>query len=188
MFCRIFRRVSHSLPLGICVKFAECACNTVAKMGKTVVRGVIRWLDLPPVWLFAMLGLSFALDQLVPGMGFEWWGGKAMGNVFLVLGVLLMGAAVIPFMLQKTSVIPRQRPKAFVKGGVYRISRNPIYLGDTLVLMGCILRWDVLPALLFVPLFIWVITSRFILAEEAGLRDVFGAEYENWAAQVRRWI
>lgn len=188
MFCRIFRRVSHSLPLGICANFAECACNAVVKMGKTVVRGVIRWLDLPPVWLFTMLGLSFALDQLVPGMGFDWPLGKAIGGVFVVSGVLLMGAAVIPFALQKTSVIPRQKPKAFVRSGVYRMSRNPIYLGDALVLMGCILRWDVLPALLFVPLFIWVITTRFILGEEAGLKDIFGAEYENWAAQVRRWI
>lgn len=152
------------------------------------MRGLIRWLDLPPVWLFAMLIMGFTLDQLVPGMGFEWWGSKAIGNGFVVIGVLLMGAAVIPFMLHKTSVIPRQKPKAFVKTGVYRISRNPIYLGDALVLTGCVLRWDVLPALLLVPLFVWIITTRYILGEEAGLRDVFGAEYEIWAAQVRRWI
>ncbi len=176
------------MPLGICANFAECACNIVGNLGKTVVRGLIRWLDLPPVWLFAILTLSFMLGQVMPGMGFEGWGTKAIGNGFVVIGVLLMGAAVVPFVLKKTSVIPRQKPKAFVKTGVYRISRNPIYLGDALVLTGCVLRWDVLPALLFVPLFVWIITTRFILGEEAGLRDVFGAEYENWAAQVRRWI
>ena len=43
-------------------------------------------------------------------------------------------------------------------------------------------------SLLLVPLFVWVITQRFIIGEEAGLRAVFGADFDRYAAQTRRWL
>jgi protein-S-isoprenylcysteine O-methyltransferase Ste14 len=57
-----------------------------------------------------------------------------------------------------------------------------------MVLAGALLHWDVLPALVLVPLFGGLITRRFILGEEAGLLANFGAEYREWSARVRRWI
>lgn len=72
--------------------------------------------------------------------------------------------------------------------GYLRITRNPIYLGDALVLAGAILHWDVLPALVLVPLFGGFIQRRFIRWEETRLIESFGDEARAWMGQVRRWL
>ncbi|WP_371171031.1 methyltransferase family protein [Aliiroseovarius sp. 2305UL8-7] len=147
-----------------------------------------RWLDLPPVWLAGMIVGAYGLDHIFPGLGFGWGWSRWLGNVLIVVGLGAMGLAVWEFTKARTSVIPRQVPTAFLSRGIYRLSRNPIYLGDAMVLTGFVLRWDVLPALVLVPVFVWIITSRFILPEEAGLRAQFGQAFDDWSGKVRRWI
>ena len=83
--------------------------------------------------------------------------------------------------------MPRETPVAMIDSGIYRLSRNPIYLADTLFLAGAALWWDA-ASLLLVPLFVMIITRRFILGEESGLRAVFGATFDRYAAQTRRWL
>ena len=80
-----------------------------------------------------------------------------------------MGLGAFELVRHHTTFIPRRMPSAFVRQGIFRLSRNPIYLGDALVLAGAILHWDVLPALVLVPAFWRLITRRFIVGEEAGL-------------------
>ena len=90
--------------------------------------------------------------------------------------------------MARTTVIPRRNPAALVTGGVFRLTRNPIYLGDAALLTGAILWWDAPAALPLVPAFVWLITRRFIRDEEARLRAAFGADFDRWAARVRRWL
>ncbi len=149
---------------------------------------LLRWLDMPPVWLALMIALAYGLDRIAPGLGFglsvTYW----LGNLLIVLGLGLLGAAIWQFRRARTTVIPGEEPTALVQHGLYRWTRNPIYLGDAMILTGLILRWDVLPALLLVPVFTTIITKRFILWEEAALRAKFGPAFSDWAGQVRRWI
>jgi len=149
---------------------------------------VLKWIDIPPSWLFAGLGLTWGLDRLFPGLatGLAWlaWLGNAM--VLAGLGAMALGA--FELVRHHTTFIPRRVPTNFVRQGIYRLSRNPIYLGDALVLGGAALSWDVLPALVLVPVFGWIIGRRFIRGEEAGLVARFGAEAEEWFTKVRRWI
>jgi protein-S-isoprenylcysteine O-methyltransferase Ste14 len=88
----------------------------------------------------------------------------------------------------RTTVIPRRAPAALVTGGVFALSRNPIYLGDALVLAGAILWWDAPLALPLIPAFVAIITRRFILGEEAALARAFGPAWQAWSARVPRWI
>ncbi len=148
----------------------------------------LRWLDMPPVWLAAMVAGAFALDLIAPGLGFGLGWMQSLGTLLVGLGLALMAFAVWEFLRARTTIIPREVPTAFVRRGIYRWTRNPIYLGDALILAGLVLRWDVLPALVLVPLFIAVITQRFVLGEEAGLKARFGKEFTIWAGDVRRWI
>lgn len=149
---------------------------------------MLKWIDIPPSWLLAALGSVWALDRVAPGLatGFHWL--SRIGDGLVLLGLVAMGLGAWELMRHHTTFIPRRVPTNFVQQGIYRISRNPIYLGDALVLAGASLHWDVWPALALVPAFGAFITRRYIRGEEDGLRARFGDEVEAWFAKVRRWI
>ncbi|MEL6316286.1 MAG: isoprenylcysteine carboxylmethyltransferase family protein, partial [Pseudomonadota bacterium] len=67
-------------------------------------------------------------------------------------------------------------------------SRNPIYLGDALILTGWCLTLGAASALIAPPLFVAWISRRFIAPEEAALRAAHPEDYAAWSARVRRWI
>ncbi len=149
---------------------------------------LLKWIDLPPVWLIGALAAAFGLDRLLPGLAIGFDPLRWLGDALIAAGLGAMGLGVFELVRHHTSFIPRRKPSHFVRQGIYRISRNPIYLGDALVLAGAILHWDVAPALLIVPAFMALITRRFILGEEAGLVEAFGRAAEAWFAKVRRWL
>lgn len=113
--------------------------------------------------------------------------GRIAGTVLIVGGLFIFTAALLQFRRHRTTVMPRETPVAMIDSGIYRLSRNPIYLADALFLAGAALWWDA-ASLLLVPLFVMIITRRFILGEEAVLRAVFGAAFDRYTAQTRRWL
>jgi protein-S-isoprenylcysteine O-methyltransferase Ste14 len=147
----------------------------------------MRFLDYPPVWLMGFLGLAWAQSAMLPT---PWGGGWApvLGGLLALAGAAAMAAALPQFLRARTTLVPHRAPSALITGGIYRLTRNPIYLGDVLILAGLALRWQAFPALLLVPVLMAVLTRRFILPEEARLRAAFGAAFDAWAARTRRWI
>lgn len=146
-----------------------------------------KFVDLPPVWLMAFIGAVWLLAQAVP---LPIFGGLGDGLAVLLalIGLTLFAAAVWEMTRARTTVIPHRAASALVTSGVFRLSRNPIYLGDVFFLLAAILWLDVPLALPLVWVFVRVITVRFIEGEEARLRAGFGAAFDDWASQVRRWI
>lgn len=149
---------------------------------------VLKWIDLPPIWLAVFIALTWVqatrLPMPFPGGGLT----DLLGGLMVGGGLVLMASAVIQMRQAGTTVIPHSQPRALVDSGVFARSRNPIYLGDALVLCGVILFWEAWPSLVLVPLFVWLITDRFIVPEEERLRDAFGARFDTYANRVRRWI
>ena len=143
-------------------------------------------LDYPPVWLIAALLVAWGQAQAVPlgGPGLAYWPGTVIAGA----GLALMALAVPSFLAARTTIIPHRDPSALMTGGIYRYSRNPIYLGDALFLAGMCLRWGAWPSLVLVPLLGWVLTRRFIEPEEARLRAAFGAQAEAFMQRTRRWV
>ncbi|MFC2968625.1 methyltransferase family protein [Acidimangrovimonas pyrenivorans] len=144
-------------------------------------------IEIPPLWLLLFLALAWGIGQWLPlplfGVAGRW-----LGGALVAAGVALMGLAAAQMVLLRTTFIPRRDPSALVTGGIFRLSRNPIYLGDALVLTGAILWWDAPAALPLVPIFMALIQHRFIRGEEARLRAHFGDAFEAWAARTRRWL
>ncbi|WP_232829354.1 isoprenylcysteine carboxylmethyltransferase family protein [Tropicimonas sp. IMCC34043] len=149
---------------------------------------ILKWLDVPPAWL--MLFLVLARIQAVrlpvapldhPLIGF-------LAGLLVGGGVLLTLVAVIQMRQNHTTFVPHRHARQLVTNGVFARSRNPIYLGDAMVLTGLIVYWNAWPSLVLVPLFLWVITDRFVLQEEAWLAEDFGPGFEDWSARVRRWL
>jgi protein-S-isoprenylcysteine O-methyltransferase Ste14 len=147
--------------------------------------GLRQTIDIPPVWLLGFLGLSYGVAQLwpvrVPGL-------SMLGLVLAALGLGLLLGAAAQMLARRTTVHPHGAPAVLVTGGLFRLSRNPIYLGDALILAGLTLWWDGAVALVLVPVFVGLITRRFIRPEEARLRAGFGPAAEAFMARTRRWI
>jgi protein-S-isoprenylcysteine O-methyltransferase Ste14 len=127
--------------------------------------------------------LSRALPLPVFGVA-----GDVGGALVVLTGLAFMALAVWEMGRLRTTIIPRRKAQALVTSGVFRLSRNPIYLGDALVLMGACLILDSLLGILLLPLFVWVINIRFIEGEEVHLQQAFGADFAAWSGQVRRWL
>ena len=139
--------------------------------------------DYPPVWLAGFAGLAWGQAWVWPMPGLP-----VAGWALVAAGLALLGAAAMQFARARTTIVPHEQPSALVTGGVYRFSRNPIYLGDAVILTGLCLVWGAWPSLVLVPVFAVVITLRFIRPEEARLQARFGPAFQAWAARVRRWV
>ena len=146
----------------------------------------MKWIDLPPIWLAACLLLAWlcGTDTAILGAAFQ----RGFGLVFLLVGFGLMGAAIAQMFHHRTTVVPHMNASTLVTTGVFRISRNPIYLADALILTGCILRWNAYLAIPLVPLFMYIILVRHIRPEEARLRSGFGETFDLYCATTCRWL
>jgi protein-S-isoprenylcysteine O-methyltransferase Ste14 len=111
-----------------------------------------------------------------------------LGIALMAIGsMLVLGAAGI-FRRRHTTLNPVGEPSQLATEGLYRLSRNPMYLGMANALFGlAIYLGNILP-FLAPPLFVWFVTKRFILHEEAVLEERFGAEYLAYKSRVRRWL
>ena len=107
-----------------------------------------------------------------------------------IIGLFVMLAGVLSFRRMKTTVNPLQpgAATALVTGGVYRYTRNPMYLGMLLLLIG----WAVYlssPIALIGVLVFWFYISRFqIRPEERALAKLFGDGFSDYASRVRPWL
>jgi len=111
-------------------------------------------------------------------------------TLFLVVGLGVMLAAVISFRVAKTTVNPLKpdAATALVTSGIFRYTRNPMYLGMLMVLVA----WSAFlasPAALAGPLAFHAYISRFqIRPEETALSNVFGKKFLDYSCRVRRWL
>jgi protein-S-isoprenylcysteine O-methyltransferase Ste14 len=143
----------------------------------------------PPVALLACVGAAWLLDRVWPApflpFGMIHW---SLGAAFVAAGLAAQLWALVVFRRARTSVLPVRPTTAIVETGPYRHSRNPIYLGMFLVVLGAAMGLDSLwqfAALAVFSLFIrWGVVAR----EEAYLTRKFGDAYLDYAKRVRRWL
>ncbi len=143
---------------------------------------------LPPVFFAVALAGMVALHWLAPlaeplPAPLSW-----LGFVPALLGVAMILAAARRFERAGTTIKPFRRSSSLVREGPYRFTRNPMYLGMVLVLLGVALGLGSVTPFLVLPVFVVLIQRRFVRAEEALLAEVFGADYDAYRRQVRRWI
>lgn len=150
---------------------------------------MLRWVDLPPVWLAGALALAWAQARHWP-LGLSFGGGWAdlAGGLLVGGGLVLVALAAAEFRRARTTIVPHRQASALVTGGIYSRTRNPIYLADLMILAGLILYWDAVLSLVLVPLLLWVLERRFVIPEENRLRRTFRADFARYAQKVRRWI
>ncbi len=149
----------------------------------------MKWIDIPPVWLFGAVVLAWLQsDRFAYGLSFGGAWADFLGGILVGGGVLLMLLAVYEMRNQKTTVVPHQTPSRLVQTGIFSRSRNPIYLGDVLILAGLILRFDAVLSLPLVPVLLWLLERRFVIPEENRMRKTFRLEWARYEQKVRRWV
>ena len=149
---------------------------------------MVKRIIYPPVWLLLGLISIFALNELYPMIRFTSLIFQVLGGVVIVVGLLLLVTANGLFVRAGTDVIPFRNVSSLVTTGIYRFTRNPMYLGMAAVLLGCALTVGVVPALLVPLAFVVIVEARFIRPEEQMLRELFAEEYPAYCQRVRRWL
>ncbi|MCB1694928.1 MAG: isoprenylcysteine carboxylmethyltransferase family protein [Pseudomonadales bacterium] len=142
----------------------------------------------PPVWLLLGLIAIFALNELYPLSRFTGLPAQLVGGAIIVVGLVLLVVANGLFVRAGTDIIPFRNVSTLVTGGVYRYTRNPMYLGMVAVLLGCAITVGAASALLVPLVFAVIIQARFIVPEEQMLRSAFPEQYPAYCQRVRRWM
>ena len=148
-------------------------------------------MHIPVPWVFILAylagaGLEFAYPSHAATEPLH--GVSLAGGVLFVIGVVIAASGLFIFYKARTTTVPGRKSSTLIMKGPYRFSRNPMYVGLTIAYLGeaGILKqaWPIL-FLLFVVIYLnWIV----IPVEEARLTEVFGAEYDQYRARVRRWI
>jgi protein-S-isoprenylcysteine O-methyltransferase Ste14 len=125
--------------------------------------------------------LAWPLDIAVEGA-------RLAGVASLALGILLLAAGLLQFRRHGTPVPPHRPTTALVTTGVYRISRNPLYLALTAIYLGIGLLLPSLPVLALVLPVLVAMRFGVIAREERYLEGKFGEDYRAYKTRVRRWL
>ena len=141
----------------------------------------------PPLWYVLGLFLGSGLQRLWP-MNLLPSTVRAAGVVVIVAGFLLGFMAIAAFRKHGTSVTPGGPATALVQTGVYRFSRNPMYLGLSLGYFGFALLLGNVWMLWLGAVIVVIIDRRVITAEERYLSRIFGPAYTSYTTRVRRWV
>ena len=149
---------------------------------------MVKRIIYPPIWLLLGLIAIFTLDEFFPLDRFTGLPSQVVGGAIILSGLLLLVSANGLFVRAGTEVVPFRKVSKLVTSGVYRLSRNPMYLGMLAVLLGCAITVGAVSALVVPPVFAVVIEFRFIRPEEQMLRALFPEEYRAYCERVRRWL
>ena len=145
----------------------------------------------PPLIYLAGLLLGWGVDRLfalppLPGLAGD--AGLYAAAVLGAAGLLLVLAAAGLFLRAGTAIPPHRPASALVTGGLYRFSRNPIYVGVTLCYLAVTAYFASLGALALLPAVLLTMEFGVIRREERYLERKFGAAYSDYKARVRRWL
>ncbi len=148
-------------------------------------------LKVPPVAQFVVfVAAMWLLAKYLPALSIEIPARRILVVLFFCLGGIVAVPAIAAFRASGTTVDPRDPGKAsrLVIRGIYRYSRNPMYLG----LLFLLLAWAIYLAnplgFVALPLFVLCMNRLQIRPEEAAMEAQFGDEYRGYRKSVRRWL
>lgn len=148
----------------------------------------MRRLDLPPVYFVLTIAAMLLLHAVVPLVQLIGWPGRLFGLVPMSVGVILAFKAERRFERAGTGVIPFTDATAVVEDGPFAYTRNPMYLGMMLFVLGLATALGSIITLLPPILLFYILHRRFVLREEAFMEERMGEPYRRYKGRVRRWL
>jgi protein-S-isoprenylcysteine O-methyltransferase Ste14 len=153
----------------------------------------MRWLEHrvpPPIVAACTAALMLGAAWVLPAFHIEVPWAAAIGAAFAAIGLAIAAAGVLEFLRARTTVNPLDpaAASALVVRGIYKRTRNPMYVGMAAVLLGWAVYLANAAALAVAAIFVAYINRFQIAPEERALEARFGAEYSRYCARVRRWL
>ena len=142
----------------------------------------------PPLIMLSLLAAGWAAEQYWTLQPFNSSWSEPLGITLLIISLLLLIAAALPFFLHKTSIEPWHPTSTIIQNGVYRFSRNPIYLAFCVASGGVGLYLNSLWMLVSVLPLVLILRYAVIRREENYLEGKFGDHYLQYKRRVRRWL
>jgi len=144
----------------------------------------------PPAVALTFALLMWLVSWTVPQLGFDFPGRVLLAGALALAGVIVAVSGVASFRRAKTTINPMKPESSttLVVSGVYKFTRNPMYLGLFLVLAGWALFLSNLLAFLLLPAFILYMNRFQIEPEERALRSKFPEKFGVYERRVRRWL
>ena len=143
---------------------------------------------LPPTYFVLCLIIAAVLHFLIPVKQIINYPYNCLGFLFFVIGGILNIWTDQLFKKNKTTVKPLEKPSTFIQTGPLKISRNPMYLGMTILLIGLGFVLGSIISFVGFILFIIAMEIAFISQEEHSMQEQFGEEYLAYKKKVGRWI
>ena len=148
-------------------------------------------LKVPPVVVVIIAAFLMRLGAVyVPGLNFRFPFRSVVGWVVALMGIIGCALGFVEFRRAKTTVNPTkpESSSSLLKTGIYRRTRNPMYLGFLLMLAGWAVLMGNALSFLALPVFVFYMNRFQIKPEERALRSIFGDEFAAYRSDVRRWI
>jgi protein-S-isoprenylcysteine O-methyltransferase Ste14 len=142
----------------------------------------------PPLLFGGTLAIGLIAHWIHPLRPFPPIPSRVIGALLAVAGIELARWGEKAQQRAGTNVDPRQPSTAIVVEGPYRFTRNPLYIGTTLIYLGIALLVDAAAPLVLLPVLLVVIDRGVIVPEERYLEMKFGAPYRAYRKEVRRWF
>jgi protein-S-isoprenylcysteine O-methyltransferase Ste14 len=142
----------------------------------------------PPVVALLFIAIAYFLGRYIPLPFTVPPLLRIIGFAMTFIGFLLGIGAFIEFRKAHTTLDPHGSARQLVTSGVYRFTRNPIYLGFLLMVIGLPLISGLLWGFVVAPIFVLMMTRLVIEREENYLERKFGKSYASYTSRVRRWL
>jgi len=143
---------------------------------------------MPTTYLLTSVVAIVALHVLLPVAKVVPTPWNLLGILPLVVGVVINLVADRAFHAAQTTVRPFEKSSALVTSGVFRVSRNPMYLGFVLLLIGLAVLLRSLTPYVVVVAFAALLDRQFVAVEERMLAEQFGADWQRYRQRTRRWL
>ena len=142
----------------------------------------------PPYIAFALLFLSWLSKRLFPQFNFIYTPYNKIGIIVLILGLSLTFSGFYFFKKNKTPIMPGKKPTFMVAEGPYKFTRNPMYSGVTIGLLGAAIFFGNIISFLAPIIFLLIMNYYFVPFEENLMENIFGKQYLNYKKKVGRWL
>ena len=142
----------------------------------------------PPILALVLIGLIYLSSLLIVPITFNYQG--SLSALVLIMGLACVLPSFRLFAKYKTTITPLKPSEAtaLVTEGMYRYSRNPMYLGLLLLTISSTIWFGTWVGIIINIVFIFFINFLQIIPEEEALLTIFGEEYDDYKKNVRRWI